>query len=85
MDMNQILESEGQVDDYFTADKNPFKQRGFGANLSMEEANDFMRPSVPQLDSRAKTAAASKRDPFGGAAGGMAFEGVSQSSDDNDL
>ena len=86
MDMNQILESEGQVEDYFTADKNPFQQRGFGGggNLSMEEVNDFVRPTVPQMDPRAKTAAANKRDPFGGAAGGMAFEGESRSSD-NDI
>ena len=28
MELNLILDSDGQVDDYFNADKNPFQQRG---------------------------------------------------------
>ena len=81
--MDQIIDSDDQMDDYFNVEKNPFEQRGFGAgNHSMDETLGMIRPTVVPQEERALTSAAMRkqRDPFGGAAGDMDFG--SRSSDE---
>lgn len=47
MDMNLILDSEGQVEDYFNADKNPFTQR---QGDSVDEIGGFLDRSQKTLN-----------------------------------
>ena len=40
LDQNQILDTDGQLDDYFTADKNPFAR--MGESGSLDELGQFL-------------------------------------------
>lgn len=82
MDMNLILDSEGQVEDYFNADKNPFNQRQEGSE-SVDDLGGFLDKSqktVSRLGGNQRISS----NPFanGGRAGSA--EVGDETSEDND-
>ncbi len=50
---NVIMDTDGQVEDYFNADKNPFQRIGGGDN-SLDENSFFVQGAITQQRSKDK-------------------------------